>query len=142
MSSARSEDSRFGRNEPPPGIERGSAAASRRESGSDAVRAAAVCLEAGFDGVQLHAAHGYLLSSFLSPRANNRPTIFGAADPYGGALEARARLLLQVVRAVKQAVGAPRPTFLVSVKVRAPVSIQGPAGCPLPLPLVRFLRGS
>ena len=46
MSSARSEDSRFGRNEPPPGIERGSAAASRRESGSDAVRVAAV----GVDG--------------------------------------------------------------------------------------------
>ena len=42
--------------------------------------------------VQIHAAHGYLLSSFLNPRANNRDALFGEADPYSGALERRARL--------------------------------------------------
>ena len=45
--------------------------------------AASVCQQVGFDGVQIHSAHGYLLSSFLNPRANNR------SDAYGGALENR-----------------------------------------------------
>lgn len=58
------------------------------------VYAAKVCKETGFDGVQIHSAHGYLLSSFLNPRANNRPELFGAEDKYGGTLENRARLLL------------------------------------------------
>lgn len=82
-------------------------------------QAAAVCLDCGFDGVQIHAAHGYLLSSFLNPLANNRSTIFGAADPYGGELEGRARPLLDVVRAVRRAVGAPRADFIVSVKLNS-----------------------
>lgn len=81
--------------------------------------AASVCQECGFDGVQIHAAHGYLLSSFLNPLANNREQLFGAADPYGGALEQRARPLLDVVRAVKRAVGAPRADFAVSVKLNS-----------------------
>ena len=54
------------------------------------IDAAVVCEACGFDGVQLHSAHGYLLSSFLNPRANVRE------DEYGGALENRARLLLEV----------------------------------------------
>jgi 2,4-dienoyl-CoA reductase-like NADH-dependent reductase (Old Yellow Enzyme family) len=49
---------------------------------------------AGFTGVQLHGAHGYLLSSFLNPLANNRN------DKYGGSLENRARLLLDTVKEV------------------------------------------
>ena len=60
--------------------------------------AARVCQEAGFGGVQVHAAHGYLLSSFLNPRANRRD------DGYGGTLQNRAGLLLDVVRAIRATV--------------------------------------
>lgn len=72
--------------------------------------AAAACKQAGFTGVQLHAAHGYLLSEFLSPRANTR------TDAYGGSLENRARVLLDAVQAVRGAVG---PRFPVAVKLNS-----------------------
>lgn len=71
---------------------------------------AAACKAAGFTGVQVHAAHGYLLSQFLSPRSNQR------RDQYGGALENRARALLDCVNAVRAAVG---PRFPVSVKLNS-----------------------
>lgn len=65
-------------------------------------RAALAAIEAGFDGVEVHAANGYLLDQFLKTGANQR------TDAYGGSIENRARLLLEVVRAVVGAIGAGR----------------------------------
>ncbi len=62
--------------------------------------------EAGFDGVQIHAAHGYLLSQFLSPAFNRR------SDQYGGSIENRARFLIEVLRAVRLIVGADYPVLV------------------------------
>src|SRR5258708_26671874 len=72
--------------------------------------AAAIARETGFDGVQLHAAHGYLFSQFLSPRSNLRE------DEWGGDLAGRARFLLSVVRAIRVRVGA---DFPVGVKLNS-----------------------
>jgi len=60
---------------------------------------------AGFDAVELHAGHGYILSEFLSPYVNVRE------DEYGGCLENRARLLIEVIQAVKARVGTAFPVW-------------------------------
>jgi 2,4-dienoyl-CoA reductase-like NADH-dependent reductase (Old Yellow Enzyme family) len=65
---------------------------------------------AGFTGVQLHAAHGYLISQFLSPLSNRR------TDRWGGPLENRARLLLAIIDAVRDAVG---PDFPIGIKLNS-----------------------
>ena len=72
--------------------------------------AAAACKEAGFTGVQIHGAHGYLISQFLSPRSNRRD------DQYGGSLENRARLLHEVLAAIRARVGVAYP---VTVKLNS-----------------------
>ncbi|MCU1765317.1 NADH:flavin oxidoreductase/NADH oxidase family protein [Pseudomonas protegens] len=66
--------------------------------------------QAGFTGVEIHAAHGYLLSQFLSPLTNQR------TDEWGGSLENRARLLLEIVKAVRSVVSA---DFAVAVKLNS-----------------------
>lgn len=66
--------------------------------------------EAGFDGIEIHAAHGYLLSQFLSPLTNRR------TDRWGGTLANRARLLLDIVRTVRAEVA---PEFAVTVKLNS-----------------------
>ncbi|MGC6472370.1 MAG: NADH:flavin oxidoreductase/NADH oxidase family protein [Parvibaculales bacterium] len=71
---------------------------------------AGVARQTGFTGVQIHGAHGYLVSEFLSPDINTR------TDRWGGPLENRARLLLEIVGAVRAAVG---PDFPVAVKMNS-----------------------
>ncbi|WP_282114111.1 NADH:flavin oxidoreductase/NADH oxidase family protein [Pseudoalteromonas arctica] len=66
--------------------------------------------KAGFNGVQIHAAHGYLLAQFLSPLTNKRN------DKWGGSLQNRARLLLEITRSIKAACS---PTLSVSVKLNS-----------------------
>lgn len=66
--------------------------------------------KAGFTGVQIHGAHGYLISQFLSPLSNQR------TDRWGGSLENRARLLLEVINAVRATVS---PAFCVAVKLNS-----------------------
>lgn len=71
-------------------------------------QASAYAQMAGLDGVEIHAAHAYLLAEFLSPLANHRE------DEYGGSLENRARFTLEVVRAVRARVGR---DFIISVRI-------------------------
>ena len=77
---------------------------------------AANAMTAGFDGVQIHAAHGFLLSQFLSPLFNRR------TDGYGGSVEARCRVVIEVVNAVRAAVGS---GFPVGIKVNATDRLEG-----------------
>ena len=67
--------------------------------------AAERAIKSGFDGIQIHAAHGYLLSQFLSPHYNKR------SDSYGGNLENRAKFLLEVYSEIRQRVGTSFPVM-------------------------------
>lgn len=71
---------------------------------------AAVARETGFTGVQIHAAHGYLLSQFLSPKSNRR------TDAWGGSIENRARLLVEIVKTVRRTTG---DDFPIGVKINS-----------------------
>lgn len=79
-------------------------------------RTARLARQLGFGGVQIHAAHGFLLSQFLSPLFNQRQ------DAYGGDLQSRMRLLLEVTAAVRQAVGSSYP---VGIKLNATDQMEG-----------------
>ncbi|MGP6174392.1 alkene reductase [Corynebacterium sp. A21] len=70
--------------------------------------AAASAIEAGADGVEIHAANGYLLHQFLSPNANHR------TDTYGGSVENRARFVIEVAQAVAEEIGADRTGIRIS----------------------------
>jgi len=95
--------------------------------------AAKTCQAAGFTGAQIHAAHGYLLSSFLSPRSNQR------SDEYGGSLENRARFLLAAVAKTRAAVG---PDFAISVKLNSADFQKGGFNFEDSLQVVRWLEES
>lgn len=69
-------------------------------------KVAVIARETGFTGVQIHAAHGYLISSFLSGVTNRR------TDAWGGTLENRARFLIETLRAIRKAVGADFPVAI------------------------------
>ena len=81
------------------------------------VRAAGREQAAGFDGVQIHAAHGYLLSQFLSPYYNKR------TDEFGGGLENRARIVLAILEGIKATCGNPFPVLIkLNRKISSPAA--------------------
>ena len=78
--------------------------------------AALRCKKAGFDGVQIHAAHGYLLSQFLSPFFNKRN------DEYGGNITCRSRIVIEVLQKIKEKCGA---NFPVMIKINSDDFVEG-----------------
>ena len=80
------------------------------------VRSALLVKRAGFRGVQIHCAHGYLLSQFLSPLTNRR------TDIWGGSLENRARIIRHIIQRVRHAVG---DTFPIGVKLNSADFLRG-----------------
>ncbi|KAK4561718.1 hypothetical protein LTR86_004397 [Recurvomyces mirabilis] len=70
-----------------------------------------LCHKAGFDGVQVHCAHGYLLAQFLSLTTNKR------TDEYGGKLENRSRIIFEIITEIKRRV--PDPKFMICVKINS-----------------------
>src|SRR5688572_32037463 len=80
------------------------------------VRAAGMAVEAGFDMLELHCAHGYLLSSFITPLSNHR------TDEYGGSLENRVRFPVEVFAAMREAWPTERP---MSVRISATDWVNG-----------------
>ncbi len=83
---------------------------------SEFARTARLARQAGFGGVQIHAAHGFLLSQFLSPLFNKR------SDEYGGAIANRMRLLPETIEATRAAVG---PEFPIAVKLNSSDQLEG-----------------
>jgi len=77
-----------------------------RQTAEAFAKAAARAQQSGFDGVQIHAAHGFLLSQFLSPFYNKRK------DNYGGRIENRARIVLEVFQSIRDAVGDRFPVLI------------------------------
>jgi anthraniloyl-CoA monooxygenase len=92
------------------------------------VRAAEMGAACGFDMLELHCAHGYLLSSFITPLANRR------TDEYGGSLENRLRYPLEVFRAIRQAWPEDRP---ISVRISATDWVEGGIGGPESVEIAR-----
>lgn len=94
----------------------------------DYARAAVSAQRAGFDGVEIHGANGYLLEQFLQRRSNQR------TDAYGGSIENRSRLVLEVARAVSAVFGADRVGIRLS-----PFGVANGSGEDDPLPLYTYL---
>jgi 2,4-dienoyl-CoA reductase-like NADH-dependent reductase (Old Yellow Enzyme family) len=79
-------------------------------------RGAQVAKEAGFDGIQLHGAHGYLISQFLSPKTNQR------TDRWGGDLEGRMRFLMECIRKIRSKIG---DSFPIALKLNSADFLKG-----------------
>jgi len=94
----------------------------------DFCRSSRRAIEAGFDGVELHGAHGYLLDAFLRDGTNHR------TDAYGGSIEKRSRLLLDVTKACAEAIGAGRLGVRIS-----PVSTAGDSHDSAPQALFNYV---
>ncbi len=92
-----------------------------------AVRAKA----AGFDGVELHGAHGYLISNFLSPYSNKR------TDEFGGTITNRARFAVEIVKGIKEACGA---DFPISFRISAEDKVHGGVDLHEVKPIIRMLE--
>ncbi|EKV06611.1 NADH oxidase [Penicillium digitatum PHI26] len=75
------------------------------------VHVAVYLQKAGYDGIQLHSAHGYLLAQFLSQTTNKR------TDKYGGSLANRARIIVEIAQAIRQAL--PGPNFIIGIKINS-----------------------
>ncbi|PJG47128.1 NADH:flavin oxidoreductase [Sphingobium sp. LB126] len=95
--------------------------------------AAAQVRDAGFTGVTLHAAHGYLISQFLSPLSNRRE------DRWGGSLENRSRFLIEAIRAVREAVGS---DFPIGIKLNSSDFQKGGFTSAECVALVKVLNGT
>jgi len=95
---------------------------------ADYRRAARAAVDAGFDGVEIHAANGYLIDQFLRSGSNQR------TDAYGGGIENRARLLVEVMEAVTAEIGAGRVGIRIS-----PVTPANDASDPEPQPLFDYV---
>lgn len=95
---------------------RGMSRADMQAMADDFASSARRAKEAGFDGVELHAAHGYLLSQFLNPLWNHR------TDEYGGGIENRVRFPLEVARRVRAEVGE---SFPILVKINSSDGVEG-----------------
>ena len=83
------------------------------------IEAAARAKEAGFDGVDIHCAHGYLVPSFFSPMTNHR------TDEYGGDLKGRTRFLLEIIRGIRKRLGKEYP---LTIKISGDEYIEGGLG--------------
>ncbi|WP_281613951.1 alkene reductase [Flammeovirga sp. SubArs3] len=100
----------------------------------DFVQAAKNAIEAGFDGVELHGAHGYLLDSFLRSYSNTR------IDEYGGSTENRMRMVLETVKAVAKAIGSDKTAIRLSPFVAEGAAEHDQELIPLSLKLVEKLN--
>ena len=101
------------------------------ETIADFVDAAVRAKKCGFDAVQLHGAHGYLLSQFLSPYFNKR------TDAYGGSLENRARIIVEILRGIRSAVGSDYP---VMIKINSEDYLEGGFSVPEMLRVAAMLE--
>ncbi|MCV2402588.1 NADH:flavin oxidoreductase/NADH oxidase family protein [Marinomonas sp. C2222] len=96
-------------------------------------KTALIAKSAGFTGVQIHAAHGFLLSQFLSPLFNHRE------DEYGGSITCRSRIVLEVIKAVRAAVGSEYP---IGIKINSSDLLEGGLVEDEALELVALLNAS